>query len=282
MLWTHGLALSALYAVACFAMFFSQQIVVQSAVGELAFAQLLNHIHQTEILWNGDVLWAFACAVVARCARNVDVFGNGVNHMADEVGFLLVQRLEILHVTGVVVKLLHIAHAAEHRQHIRQRSAVANCPRCRAHVGVHLFHHLLHFGRHICQTAALHRLHHNHWFAVFFANLVALPALHGAVPVDIVDLQLYIFKFGVCGKHMLQRFAVVVKRESDMLRLALGLQLLQEFPAVDMVEQFDVILVDGVEPVVVEILQPSASELNVEHPLQIVVGGDAGILSVTV
>ena len=109
MLWTHGLALSALYAVACFAMFFSQQIVVQSAVGELAFAQLLNHIHQTEILWNGDVLWAFACAVVARCARNVDVFGNGVNHTADEVGFLLVQRLEALHVTGVVVELRHAA-----------------------------------------------------------------------------------------------------------------------------------------------------------------------------
>lgn len=63
MLWTHGLALSALYAVACFAVFFSQQIVVQSAVGELAFAQLLNHIHQTEILRNGDVLWAFASAV---------------------------------------------------------------------------------------------------------------------------------------------------------------------------------------------------------------------------
>ena len=220
------------------------------------------------------MLWAFASAVVARSARNVDVFGNGVNHTADEVGFLLVQRLEILHVTGVVVKLLHIAHAAEHRQHIRQRSAVANCPRCRAHVGVHLFHHLLHFGRHICQTAAFHRLHHNHWFAVFFANLVALPALHGAVPVDIVDLKLHIFKFGVCGKHMLQRFAVVVKRESDMLCLTLGFQLLQEFPTVDTVEQFDVILVDGVEPVVVEILQPSSGELNVEHPLQIVVGGD--------
>ena len=73
---------------------------------------------------------------------------------------------------------------------------------------------------------------------------------------------------------MLQRFAIVVKRESDMLRLTLGFQLLQEFPAIDAVEQFDVILVDGVEPVVVEILQPSSSELNVEHPLQIVVGGD--------
>ena len=72
MLWTHGLALSALYAVACFAVFFSQQIVVQSAVGELAFAQLLNHIHQTEILWNSDVLWAFASAVVARRAESTE------------------------------------------------------------------------------------------------------------------------------------------------------------------------------------------------------------------
>ena len=62
---------------------------------QLAFAQLLNHIHQTEIFRNGDVLWAFASAVVARSARNVDVFGNGVNHTADEVGFLLVQRLPL-------------------------------------------------------------------------------------------------------------------------------------------------------------------------------------------
>ena len=95
-----------------------EQIVVESAVGDLAHAQLLHHIHQGEILRNGNVLRAIARAIVACSARNVDILINRVDHARYQLRLLFAERLKILHIADIVGNLFHIAHTAQHHHHI--------------------------------------------------------------------------------------------------------------------------------------------------------------------
>ena len=55
-----------------------------------------------------------------------------------------------------------------------------------------------------CQRTALDRLHDNHRQVVPARGLIASAGLYAlAVPVQIVDLQLYELKLGVCREHLL-------------------------------------------------------------------------------
>ena len=118
---------------------------------------------------------------------------------------------------------------------------------------------------HLGQRAALHRLHDDHRFAVFFGHLIALAGLHPfAVPVQIVQLQLDKFHLGVFGQHLVQQIGMVMEGETDMLDQPLFLLLLQPAEAVQLLVDFVMLGAHVVQQVIVKIPRAGLLQLGVE------------------
>ena len=100
----------------------------------------------------------------------------------------------------------------------------------------------------------------------------------GALPVQIVDLELDKFHLGVLGEDFIQQIGGVVEGEAGAADEALGLFLCQELKAVEALKFLIVGPVNAVEEVVVEIACAGLFQLLGEHlvPARLVVK-EAGV-----
>lgn len=112
MLRAHCFALPTFNAVAGFAFLFAQPVVVEACISFLRLSKLLERIHHREILRNGNVPGAALGAVVAGGAVDGNRLPDEAHRLRNHILFLLVKRGEVVHETGVVVELFHVAHAA--------------------------------------------------------------------------------------------------------------------------------------------------------------------------
>ena len=91
----------------------------------------------------------------------------------------------------------------------------------------------------------------------------------GTVPVQVVDLQLHKFGLWVALEYLGQQVRTVVERETDVADAALGLLAGEETPAVHLLYHLDALAVEGMEPVVVEVVHAALFQLFVEDALQV-------------
>ena len=204
-------------------------------------------------------------AVGAARAGHRDVRVDDGHGLLD-AGFLPgVQRAEILHIAGVVQQLGHIAHAGEHDLHVGLAGRETDGPgrhRGFRRVG---FEHFLHRPGHFGQRAALDRLHDDDRLAVLFGYLIAFAGLHAlAVPVQIIDLELYKLHFRVLGQDAVQQVRMVVEGKADVPDHTLFLLLLQPGKAVQLFVDLVVLGAHVVQQVVVKIPRAGLFQLGVE------------------
>ena len=100
----------------------------------------------------------------------------------------------------------------------------------------------------------------------------ALGVNPGAVPVQVVDLQLDELHLRVLGEDLVQQLRVVVVGEARVLYQALGLFLQQPVKAVELLELVVDVPLDAVEQVVVEIPGAGLFQLGVEDLVPVLQG----------
>ena len=165
---------------------------------------------------------------------------------------------------GIVAEghLLHGAHTGQDDLHSGQGLGKAHRPGGRTPIGVDFPQQSCRFLRQCGQAATLHRLHDDDLFAVPRRHLIAGSGLQrGALPVQIVDLQLNIIHLRVAGQDLIQQLGAVMIGKADLLCKPLFLQLREEFK---LMELFCDAIVSGVEPVKqvhIEPFQPAALAL---------------------
>ena len=166
-------------------------------------------------------------AIAAGGTRHGNAAIENVCSLTRDSHLLFCQRLEILHVRGVIVQLFIGAHAREHHHHLRLRSSEAYGPRSHRKVGLRLPEHLFHPIGHIDQRAPFDRLHHHHWLLMLADHIVALARLNAvAVPIYIVQLNLHQLYLRMLCEDEVQHIGSVVERDTYMLDFPLSLQLL--------------------------------------------------------
>ena len=167
-----------------------------------------------QLLNNWQMLGAHLFALAA---------GNAVASLAKLLGLLgvivevhrpalllLCEGLEVLHKAEIVLHLRKIAHAGKHHHHTGQAGGKPHGPRGGRGIGRVLLKELLHILWHPCQCTALDRLHNDDRFVVFHRCLIASLGLYPlAVPVQIVDLQLYKLHLRVLGQNLIQQRGVL-------------------------------------------------------------------------
>ena len=115
-------------------------------------------------------------------------------------------------------------------------------------------------------SATLHRLHDDHGQPALLAHLVAAARLDdGALPIDVVDLQLDEIHLGMGVEHLLELFGVVVDGEAELLDLALGLLLGAKVPQAVLLEARCERLAQVVQQIVVEVVDAALAQRLVEH-----------------
>ena len=128
-LWTYALALAAADAVAGLAEVLGEIIVILPVrAPALLCGLLLVGIVEREVFGDRDIHRTSVGAVGAAGAGDGYSTVYDVNGGLDDGALLVVERLEVLHIRGVVEHLLHIAHAAEHHEHLRTARRKADRP----------------------------------------------------------------------------------------------------------------------------------------------------------
>ena len=198
---------------------------------------------------------------------------------ADELGgpggerqLLLAQRAEVGHIPGVVLHLGQGGHAGEHHHHLLQAGGEPDGPGGQGGGGIIAAEEPGHLGGGIGQLAPLHRLHDHHLLAVAHRGLVAQAGLDaGALPVQIVELELDKLHLGVFGEHPVQHLGAVVEGKAQVADAALFLLPQQVGEGVQRQGGLVGLGVDVVQQVVVKIVHPAPLQLGAEDLL--LVGG---------
>ena len=166
--------------------------VVDPLVGRVAGVfQPLHVVVEAEVIGDGDLPGALGGAVAAVGAGDLRLGADDLRHLFQQMNLIGRERLELLHIAGVVLQLLRTAHAAEDGQHPVQSGGKPDGPGGQA--GGRVGPAQQHGGllREVHQGAPLHRLHDHDLLAVFPGHLIALPGLDvGVLPVQVVDLEL--------------------------------------------------------------------------------------------
>ena len=148
-------------------------------------------IIESEVLWNCNLHWTARSTVAASCTWNGNSRINHISHCMHSRNLKLIQRLKVLHIVGIIQKLLHIRHARQHHLHLRERCCKSNRPGRNTHICIQIAKHLLCIVRNFGQGTALHRLHNNNRLIVFHTYFVVQARLDFLrLPVQIIDLQL--------------------------------------------------------------------------------------------
>ena len=117
MLWACTLALTTRHTVTRFAMLFCKRLKLLFVLWSSFLCDLC--IIQCKVLRNCNAHRTSFHAVTTGRARNLRRFMNDIDHLSKQhLFFLLRQRLELLHISAVVLHLLQIRHAAEYNHHI--------------------------------------------------------------------------------------------------------------------------------------------------------------------
>ena len=126
------------------------------------------------------------------------------------------------------------------------------------------------------QAAALHRLHDGDAHAMAAAGLVAGVGLDvGALPVQVVQLELHHLDLRVLVQDQLQGVGGGVEAEADVLRQAPLLGGFQEIPAPGVVNGLQLPRADAVEEEDVQVFQAGAFQLGAQDGLVVLIGADA-------
>ena len=75
---------------------------------------LLHLVIEGEVPGDGNILGTSVHTVSAGGTGNGDCAADNVRYLPDNLLFLSILRLKVFHVAGIVLQLLHIAHAAEY------------------------------------------------------------------------------------------------------------------------------------------------------------------------
>ena len=105
---------------------------------------------------------------------------------------------------------------------------------------------------------------------MFHTQFITGPRLDGgAFPIKVIDLELDKVNLRVFLENFGQQLRIVMEREADVADAAFGLLAGEEAPTVHAVNDLDALMVKGMQPIVVKILDTTTLQLLVENAFQI-------------
>ena len=276
---THTLALAAGDAVGSSAVGLGELCIVCEVDGPALLLQILAHVLvvQGEVARDGDVHGTSVRAVGAAGAGHgdlpVDDVGGGVGH-GDLLGR---EGLKVRHKVCVVAQLLDVAHAGQDHHHVLLRGREADRPGGDGGVGIGVFEHPFGGLRQLCKRPALDGLHHHDGFMVLCRRLIHRAGLDPfALPVEVVELDLYKFHLRVLCQDLVQQLRRVVEGKARVLDEPLRLLVQQPVEAVKLLVLGVTARLDAVQEVVVEVARAGLLELLVEDAVAILEGVEEG------
>lgn len=226
MLRTYRFALSALYAIACPAAPVPGMDLSVIKIG-IPIPVLFLRVHIGKQICDQNAFRATVYAISASRTLN-KVFGTQYSvYLFYRPFFVRIQQYEFAHATDVVAHLFKAAHPGQSHEHAflprREPQGVSGVS-----AAVQRAQDVVRFLRQSDKAAAFYRLHHYYGFSVATADLQALPRLYaGIVEVDVIQLYLHRFDFGVFGKDRIREFGAVVEGQTDVFYLSLRFQFLR-------------------------------------------------------
>ena len=138
---------------------------------------------------------------------------------------------------------------------MRQALYETQCPGRHAAIRVDVPKQFLCFRRETRQRSTLDRLHPHDGFSVFFRHPIAVSRLNGgAVPVQIIDLELDNIHFRVGGENLVQQSCAVVIGKADFLCLSRRFQFPKECKFVELFADSVIVPVQPVKQIDIKII----------------------------
>ena len=99
-------------ALGGFAMRLGVVVIVYALRRKASAQRLLFRVVQGKVFGNGNIFGTAFHSILTGGTRNGYSFVNNFNRFLHERSFILIQGLEVLHITGIVKELFVIGHAA--------------------------------------------------------------------------------------------------------------------------------------------------------------------------
>ena len=225
-------------------------------------------VHNTKQSGDVDLHGAVIHTVLTGSTRNTRSLVEDFNYFIDHLALVIGQPLEVFHVGNVVIQLSLIAHTGQNSDHAVQRCSITDSPRGNGSFRIESFELSFDLFRHNSQGTTLYRLHNDNRHIVLSCYFIALTRLNAfALPVSVVDLQLYKFSFRMARQDLIQSICAIMEREAGMFNQAFFLHFLHELPATGLFCLFAGLTVQSMQQIEIEVTCLSTLQRGIKDGL---------------